>query len=125
MVAQSLTFWGILYKQGTAGIERAQEPDPDVSYSLYFFNVCQICDSREKGRSGERQGEKHGCDRNMDQLPLACSLTKDQTFNPGMCPTRNQTGDLLVGRMTPNQLSHTGQGSCFFIFYGQGVSYIN
>ena len=35
--------------------------------------------------------------------------TGDLAHNPSLCLTRNRTGDLLVCRMTPNPLNHTGQ----------------
>ena len=41
---------------------------------IYFF--------RERGRDGEREGEKHWCERdNVDLLPL-----RDPACNPGLCP---------------------------------------
>ena len=38
------------------------------------------------GKEGKREGEKHQCKRNIDWLPLACTLAGDLTPNPGMCP---------------------------------------
>ena len=37
----------------------------------------------ERGREGKR---KRNIDRNINQLPLICVLTWDQTCNPGKCP---------------------------------------
>ena len=34
---------------------------------------------RERGREGEREGEKHRCERNIGQLPLLCAPTRDRT----------------------------------------------
>ena len=60
-------------------------------FSIVFFNphprTCiLIC--REREREGEREREKHGCGRNIDQLPLVHALTRDRAGNLGMCPDR-------------------------------------
>ena len=47
---------------------------------------------------------------NIDQLPFVPTPTWDPTRNPGMCPTGNGTGDILVWGMVPNQLSNTRWG---------------
>ena len=71
------------------------------SYSFIF---------RERGKVGEREGEKHRCVR---VAPIGCLLHVPQAgTKPAtqVCAlTRNQTSDLLLCRMTPNQLIHTGQ----------------
>ena len=41
---------------------------------------------RRERRERERGRETSVCERNIDWLPLACALTRDQTHNPGMCP---------------------------------------
>ena len=45
-----------------------------------FLNLCL-----ERGEGRERARE-----RNIDGLPLTCTLTRDQTHNSGMCPESNQ-----------------------------------
>ena len=57
---------------------------------LYIF--------RERGREGEREGEKHQSIASLMPATQACSLTG------------NQTGDLSIYRTTPDPLSHTSQG---------------
>ena len=53
--------------------------------------------SRERGREGERKGEKHRC--------VVASLappTGDLACNPGMCPEQDRTGNPLVHRPVLN-----------------------
>ena len=51
-----------------------------------------------------REGEKHQCERETsDWLPLACTPTRDQTCNSGMC-SGTRTQDLSICRTMPNQL---------------------
>ena len=47
-----------------------------------------LIDFREWEREGEREGDKHQCEREtlIGQLPLICDPTWDQACNPGMCP---------------------------------------
>ena len=54
-------------------------------------------------------------ERNIDWLLLVRALTGDQTHNPGMCPDRDRTGDLLLCVVMPNQLSCTSQGYAFLL----------
>ena len=49
---------------------------------------------REKARKGERGWDNHQCERNINRLPLACSLTGIQ--NLSMCPGGNRTHNLSV-----------------------------
>ena len=41
---------------------------------------------REKGREGEREGEKHQCESNIDRLRLVCAPAPGRTGNSGMYP---------------------------------------
>ena len=66
---------------------------------------------QREGSEGEREGEKHRCER---ETLLGCL---SYTPQPGIEPatqacalTGNQAGDSLLCRTTPNPLSHTGQG---------------
>ena len=66
---------------------------------------------RERGREGEREGEKHRCER---ETYIGCLSYAPQ---PGTKPAtqacaliENQTSDLSLCGTMPNQLSHTGQG---------------
>ena len=65
---------------------------------------------RERGRKGEREGEKHQCVV-VSQVPP----TGDLACNPGMCLTGNRTSNYLVHRLALNPLSHTSQGWYFFL----------
>ena len=47
-----------------------------------------LIDFRESGGEGEREKEKHGCERET-------SISWDQPCNLGMRPDRNGTGDTL------------------------------
>ena len=40
----------------------------------------------EKERERERERKKSMGERNVDQLPPVCTLTRDRTHNLGMCP---------------------------------------
>ena len=58
---------------------------------------------RERGREGEREGEKH-------QSIASCTpRTEDLACNPGVCPDWNCIGNLLVCGLMPKPLSHTSQ----------------
>ena len=50
-------------------------------------------------------------ERNIDRVPLMGTLTKDWPVSQACAPTGNQTGDPLLCRTMPNQLSYTDQGS--------------
>ena len=64
----------------------------------------------ERGEGKEREGEKH-----LSQLPLARPQSKTSPKTQVCALTRNQTGGLLVCRMTPNPLSHSSQGCIPYI----------
>ena len=61
---------------------------------------------------GEREGEKHQCERYINQLPLA--PPPHPTWDPGpqlgMFPAWIQASNLSVHRLVLNPLSHTRQG---------------
>ena len=72
-----------------------------VRFYLFIF--------RERGREGEREGEKHQCVVASQESP-----TGDPPRNPGMCPDRESTSNPLVHRPTLNPLSYTSQGRHIF-----------
>ena len=76
-----------------------------VIYLFFLFNFSQ------KGKEGERKGEKHQC----VVAGHAPAPTRDLACNPGCALMENQTGDPLVLRPVLNLLSHTSQGD-FHIF---------
>ena len=72
-------------------------------YFIYFFG--------HRGREGEKEGEKHRCER---QTSIICLLyTPEPVTEPtaqACAPARNQTSNLLLCRRTPSQLSDMSQG---------------
>ena len=70
-----------------------------------FLKIFYFFIFRERGREGEREGEKHQC-----VVGSQASPTRDLAHNPGTCPDWDQTGDPLVLRPAVNPLSHTSQG---------------
>ena len=65
----------------------------------------------ERGREGEREGEKQCCER---ETSIGCllyvPLLQTEPASLACAPTRNGTGNLVLCGTAPNQLSHTGQG---------------
>ena len=70
---------------------------------------------REKGREGEREGEKHRYARETLIGYLLTPPTGDRPTTQACALTRNQTGDLSVHRLVLIPLSHASQG-LFIIF---------
>ena len=70
---------------------------PYLKKMVFFFSLLLILE-RGGGREKERE-------RNIDPLPPAHALT------------RNRNCDPLIYRPTPNQLSHTNQGSHYFVIW--------
>ena len=86
---------------------------PLKSHLSIFFRVLFIF--RERGREGERKGEKYQC--------VVASYTSTPPPTPGTWPTTqacaltgNQTGKPLVRRPALNPLSHTCQGTSLHFF---------
>ena len=61
---------------------------------------------RQRGREGEREGEKPQC------VAASCAVppTGDLACNPGMCPDWELTHNPLVRRLALNPLSYPSQG---------------
>ena len=75
----------------------------------FFFIILKrfyLLIFRERGREGEREGEKHQCAVASPMPP-----TGDLAHKPGMCPDWESTSDPLVCRPVLNPLSHTSQDS--------------
>ena len=64
-----------------------------------FYLFLEIGEGKEKER-----------ERNINQLPLACTPNGDQAHKPGTWPDWNQIGDPWLWGVTPNKLSHTRWG---------------
>ena len=82
------------------------------SPSVHFFKRIYLFIFRKGGREKEREGNIDA-ERNIDQLPLTHTLLGTEPAAQSRALTRNRTGDLLVCGVTPNQLSHTGQGPLY------------
>ena len=81
------------------------------SRSYFYLKRFYLFIFRERGREGERAGEKLQCEVASHMPP-----TGDLVPNPGICPDRNRTSNPLVLRPALNPLSHTSQGRCCKIF---------
>ena len=77
-----------------------------ISASFYFIQILFIY-FRQRGREGEKEGEKHQCVVASHVPP-----TGDLTWLTAQASTLtgNPTGDPLVCRLALNPLSHTSQG---------------
>ena len=84
-----------------------------MSLGGFFFKILFIF--RERGKEGEREGEKHQtCERYIDQLPLTRFQLGTWPATQACALTGNQTGNPLVHRTALNPLNHTSQGFTFF-----------
>ena len=68
---------------------------------FFFLKILFIF---ERGREGEREGEKHQCVVTPPMTP-----TRDLAATQACTPIRNRTGNPLVHRPVLNPLSHTSQ----------------
>ena len=64
-----------------------------------------ICLFLERGREGEREGEKHQCVVASHVAP-----TGDQARTPGICPNQESNWRLFGLQSMLNPLSYTSQG---------------
>ena len=56
-------------------------------FSCSFKKIFHLFIFRERGREGERGVRRTAVwERNVNWLPLVCTLTRNQTRNPRMCP---------------------------------------
>ena len=70
-----------------------------------FFLRFYLFNFRQRGKEGERKGEKHKC------VVASCAPpTGDLTHTQAYSLTGNQTSDPLVHKLALNPLSHTSQG---------------
>ena len=58
----------------------------------------------------EREERAKERERNIDGIPLAHAPTGHRTVTQARALIGNQTWELSIGGMMPNQLSHNGQG---------------
>ena len=75
---------------------------------FFFFLKSLFIIFRERGKEGEREGEKHG-------LPLSQPQMGTWPTTQACALTGNQTGNLLVHRLVLNPLSHSSQGRTWFL----------
>ena len=79
----------------------------DIFLRFYLFIF------RERGREGEREGEKHQCVVASHTFP-----TGDLAVNPGMCPELESNWWPFGSQPMLNPLSYTSQGSiCYFYLF--------
>ena len=77
---------------------------------VFFFKIVFSYFQRED-KGGRKRGRKTSmCERNLDQLALACPLLGTWLATQACALTVNRTSDLSVRRPTLNPLSHTSQG---------------
>ena len=79
-------------------------PTKAASFLIPFSKRSYLFVFRERGREKERKS-------NVNWWPLACAPAGVQATTKVNTLTGNRTGDLLLCRTTPNQPSHTSQGS--------------
>ena len=102
-----LRSWEHFCKPGDSSQPGDNEPlsrDPSVmrvGRNLFFFEGLFIF--RQRGREGEREGEKHQC------VVALCPAPGNLAGNPGLCPDWESTSDSLVLRPALSPLSHTSQ----------------
>ena len=70
-----------------------------------FLKVFILFTFRERGREGEREGEKHQC-----VVASHVALTGDLACNPGMCPDCHLNQGPFGLHPAFNPLSYTSQG---------------
>ena len=81
---------------------------------MYFLKILFIY--RERGREGEREGEKH----QYVWLPLMHPPLGTWSVTQACALTGNRTRDPLVHRLALNPLSHTSQGLSKFLICFRG-----
>ena len=82
----------------------------ELTYTFFSFFERQV------KREGKRGRETLMRERNINWLPPYMPRPGSKPTTQAHALTWNQTGDLLVCGMMPNQLSHTGQGHTHIIF---------
>ena len=90
-----------------------------MSFHSFFKKRFHLFIFREKGRQGEREGEKHQCVV-ASRMPTAGNLAS----SPGMYPDRNHTRDPLVHRLALNPLSHTNKDHFLIHFCTNMVAWL-
>ena len=88
-------------------------------YFIYFyFKLFYIFIFRERGKEGEREGEKHRCGR-ITCLPLACPQLGTWPVTQACALAGNRTSNHSVHRPALNPRSLTSQ-DYLFIFIQRG-----
>ena len=83
-------------------------PTSNLTSENKFLKRFYLFIFRERGREGEREGEKHQCVVASHVPP-----TGDLAHNPGVCPDWELNCDPLVRRPALSPLSHTSQVHVF------------
>ena len=112
-----------IFSYSSSGFYQTKE---SVFGMAFFFSFLRFCLSifRERRRVGEREGEKHPCNRETLigyhwYMPWPGTETAPQAH----ALTGSQTSDLLLCRMMPIQLSHIYQG-CHVILLSQNLIFL-
>ena len=91
-----------------------------VQQASHLFKVF-IYSFSERGKEGERKGEKERERKIYVWLPLMCPLLGTWLATQACTLTGNGTDDPSVHSLALNPLSHTSQG-CFFFKVGEILS---
>ena len=90
-------------------------PTPPQEMQIFFFLRFYLFTFRERGREGERKGEKHQYMRDTSiTLPLTCPQLGTCLTTQACALTGNRTGDLSVHRPVLSPLSRPSQGQMPF-----------
>ena len=85
--------------------------DTEVFILFIYFKRFYLFMFRERGREGDREGEKHQCVVASHVAP-----TGDLVCNPGMCPDWESNQQPFGLQPALNPLSYTSQGSGLFLY---------
>ena len=97
---------------GSQAHAQSTEPYQSGHFHSYFLKRFYSSVFREKGRVGEREGEKQHY-----VVALMCPLLRTWPATQARALTGNGTSDPLVHRPALNPLSHTSQGSRFLSMF--------
>ena len=82
---------------------------------IYLFRRLYLFLERREGRGRER--ERNINVRQKHWLPLELTRLRTKPATQACALTRNQTGDILLHSVAPNQLSHTSHCSGCILFF--------
>ena len=80
-------------------------------FKILLITFIYLFIYRQRGREGEREGEKHQC-----LVATHAPPTGDLAHNPGMCSDRESNQQPFGCQLALNPLSHTSQGWFYYFF---------